>query len=184
MAMVSMVDTMDTHMLDTMAFGDARREKLRLNLKPSLDTCMDMVMAMVSMVDTMDTHMLEPMAFGDVRREKLRLNLKPSPDTCMDMDMAMVFMVDIMATHMLAMAMEFGDARREKLKLLLNPDTCTEDMVTIGENNFLPSHLRSHQSAQFEPTMTFAFPSDLLFTCVQSYLIILYVLCIVQHNNA
>merc|ERR1719430_1195427 len=118
----------------------------------------------------------------------------------MDMVMAMVSMVDTMDTHMLDMDMEFGDARREKLKLLLNPDTCTEDMamvsmvdtmvdipdmdmVTIGENNFLPSHLRSHQSAQFEPTMTFAFLSDLLFTCVQSYLIILYVLCIVQHNN-
>merc|ERR1711970_1031998 len=115
------------------------------------------------MVDTMDTHMLDIMASGDARREKLRLNLKPNLDTCMDMDMAMVFMVDIMDTHMLG-TMEFGDARREKLKLLLNPDTCTEDMamvsmvdtmvdmadmdmVTIGENNSLPSHLRCHQSA-------------------------------------
>merc|ERR1719397_818871 len=87
------------------------------------------------------------MEFGDARREKLRLNLKPNLDTCMDMVMAMVSMVDTMV------------------------DMADMDMVTIGENNSLPSHLRSHQSAQFEPTMTFAFLPDLLFTCVQSYLI-------------
>merc|ERR1719402_1786021 len=162
MAMVIMVDTMATHMQDTMEmdFGDARREKLRLNLPLNPDTCME-DMALVSMVDTMATHMLDTMDMldGDARREKLRPNLKLNPDTCMGTDMAMVSMVDTMA-GMVDM-----------------------DLVTIGESNSLPSRLRCHQSAQFEPTMTSAFLSDLLFTCVQSYLIILYILCIVQHNN-
>merc|ERR1719397_1383621 len=189
---------MDLDTMVVMDFGDARREKLRPNLKPNPDTCMDMDMAMVSMVDTM-----VDMDLGDARREKLKLNLLPNPATCTE-DMALVSMVDTMATHMLdTMDMQAGDARREKLRpnLKLNPDTCMGtdmamvsmvdtmadmvdmDLVTIGESNSLPSRLRCHQSAQFEPTMTSAFLSDLLFTCVQSYLIILYILCIVQHNN-
>merc|ERR1719397_1430697 len=151
-----MVDTMATHMQDTMDMldGDARRGKLRLNLplilKPNPDTYMDMDMAMVSMVDTMVDMVvmdLDTMDFGDARREKLRLNLLPNPDTCME-DMALVSMVDTMATHMLdTMDMQAGDARRVKL----SPDTCMGtdmamvsmveamvdmvdmDLVTIGE---------------------------------------------------
>merc|ERR550519_3322597 len=119
--MVSMVDTMVDMVvmdLDTMDFGDARREKLRLNLLPNPDTCME-DMALVSMVDTMATHMLDTMDMqaGDARREKLR------PDTCMDTDMAMVSMVDTLV------------------------DMVDMDLATIGENNSLPSRLRCHQSA-------------------------------------
>merc|ERR1719397_1545116 len=121
-----MVDTMATHMQDTMDMldGDARRGKLRLNLplilKPNPDTCMDMDMAMVSMVDTMVDMVvmdLDTMDFGDARREKLRPNLKLNPVTCMGTDMAMVSMVEAMV------------------------DMVDMDLVTIGESNFLPSRL-------------------------------------------
>merc|ERR1719397_284100 len=121
-----MVDTMATHMLDTMDMqaGDARREKLRPNLKLNPDTCMGTDMAMVSMVEAMvDMVDMDLVTIGDARREKLRPNLKLNLDTCMGTDMAMVSMVDTMV------------------------DMVDMDLVTIGESNSLPSCLRCHQSA-------------------------------------